>query len=633
MMKVKSTAAVRRFLVSRYRRWHGVARLAGHAGGRLLAGALLLNLVTGLLPISFVIWIGVMLGHVGSERKLSAVALAFGLAIGSFVLQQLLAPFQAAVGDVVARHVDGYCIQRLASAALVGTPLKTLERTQVSRRLSDARAGFDRQLPTPGEAVAGAIALVARYSQLLGAVVVVWVVLSPVVALIVATAALTVRFGQRGSLARFGALWLSLAPARQRAHYLRLVGASPAATKDIRVLGILPWYRQRHDRDTHGYLASLWSGRRRILMRPFLGYALAGLFGAAAALLLLAHWAGGGALPILRLSIAVQAIVIPIRFGVFFPESDVQTQYGLAGYEALGDFEAMAATAQDTVPQGELSVTARPRDAIRCENVVFRYGEDASPVLDGLNLTIPAGQATAIVGLNGAGKTTLVKLLTRLYDPESGRITVDGQDLRQYRPADWQRQIAVVFQDFIHYELDAAANIDPAGAGSGPDQARMIAQAAQRAGAAEVLGSLPHGLATVLSRQYPNGTDLSGGQWQRIALTRAFHAADRGASVLILDEPTAQFDVRAEVAFFDQFIEMTRGITSVIVSHRFSTVRRADQIIVLSGGQVVEQGDHDTLLAAGGEYARLFQLQARRFGTEESDESSEDTPAAAEVTS
>lgn len=620
-------ARARAFFAARHRRWMAVARLAGTADRRLLSGALGLNQLLGLLPIGFVIGIGVMLGrvpaaaHAGPGGNLGAVVISFAVAIGAFVLQQLLAPFQAALGEVLARQVDRSCVYRLAAAALVTAPVMTLEQTDVARRLADARAGFDRQLPTPGEAVAGAVALLARYTQLVAALLTVAVVFSPAVAVIVAVSALTVRFGQRGSLATFGALWQGLAAERQKHVYLRRAGASPAATKDIRVLGILPWYRQRHHDDTQAYLLTLWAGRRRILLRPFIGYALVGLAGAAAALLLLAHAAHGGGLSVLRLSIAIQAIVIPVRFGVFFPESDVQTQYGLQGYEALTDFEDMAAAGRDAVPVGDLAGPAAPRDAIRFEGVTFRYREGAPAVLNGLDLTIPAGRATAIVGLNGAGKTTLVKLLTRLYDPESGRITVDGEDLRGHRPQAWQRQVAVIFQDFVRYELDAAANVNPAGTG----EDEVIWRAAERAGAGDILRSLPDGPDTVLSRQYPGGVELSGGQWQRIALARAFHAAGQGASVLVLDEPTAQFDVRAEVAFFDQFIQVTQGVTTVIISHRFSTVRRADNIVVLADGRVAEQGNHESLLAAGGEYARLFRLQARRFADATAGEDEDET--------
>jgi ATP-binding cassette subfamily B protein len=233
-------------------------------------------------------------------------------------------------------------------------------------------------------------------------------------------------------------------------------------------------------------------------------------------------------------------------------------------------------------------------------------------VLRDLDLVIEAGRSTAIVGLNGAGKTTLVKLLAGLYRPTEGRITADGADLADQPYPAWQRNLAAIFQDFIRYELsfdeNVAIGVPEAVRGSAPPAA-----ATARAGAGEVRAALPSGGATVLSSSYPAGVDLSGGQWQRVALARVFHAVDHGASVLILDEPTAALDVRAEADFFDRVLDLSTGLTSVMISHRFSTVRRADHIVVLENGAVTQQGPHEALLAAEGRYAELFRLQAQRF--------------------
>jgi len=205
----------------------------------------------------------------------------------------------------------------------------------------------------------------------------------------------------------------------------------------------------------------------------------------------------------------------------------------------------------------------------------------------------------AIVGDNGAGKTTLVKLLARLYDPGEGRITVDGRDLRTLDPLAWRQRLAAVFQDFVHYELSAADNIG-FGAPQRLHDTEALRRAATRAGALDLIERLPSGWATVLSPGYAGGVDLSGGQWQRIALARALFAVEAGAGVLILDEPTAALDVRAEAELFDRFLSLTQGLTAIIVSHRFSTVRRADRIAVLAEGRIVEQGTHAELLALGG---------------------------------
>jgi ABC-type multidrug transport system fused ATPase/permease subunit len=238
-------------------------------------------------------------------------------------------------------------------------------------------------------------------------------------------------------------------------------------------------------------------------------------------------------------------------------------------------------------------------------------------VLDGFDLTIPAGRSLAIVGLNGAGKTTLAKLLCRMYDPTAGAVVVDGVDLREFDLGSWRSRIAAVFQDFVRYELSVRENVAPAGA-SDVD----VRDALEMARANDLAG-----LDVTLSRAYAGGTELSGGQWQRVALARALCAVRLGAGVVILDEPTAQLDVRGEVEIFDRLLAATRGCTTILISHRFSTVRHADRICVVEAGRVVELGTHDELISSGGRYKTMFELQASRFG--EPDEISLETEALA----
>ncbi len=492
-------------------------------------------------------------------------------------------------------------------------PVDLLEQSDVLDKMGDARRGLVEYSTTPGAAVAGLIALIARYAQLAGAVVIVGTIIKPLAALVITAAALVARFGERGAQTRYSLLRSRTAAARRKAYYILDTGSSLAAAKEIRLLGTLPWWRERGDRDSDSYLHPLWRARRRIRLAPFTVYSLVVLAGALAVLVMLRDTADRGGLSVPGLSLGLQAILIALRFGVYFPEADAQTQEGM---RALDSMLAIEQASPDRLRPGGRQAGQVPVCGIAFEKVSFSYPGSSRTVLRELDLEFPAGTSTAIVGLNGAGKTTLVKLLSRLYEPIGGRISVDGVGLDEFDARSWQRRLAVIYQDYVRYELDAAANIGLGAPGHLGDSA-ALERAIKGAGAAEVIATLPDGLATVLSSRYSGGVDLSGGQWQRIALARALFAVQAGASVLVLDEPTAQLDVRAEVAFFDRFLELTRGLTTVVISHRFSTVRRADRIVVLDGGRITEQGSHEELMTAGGQYAELFELQARRFADEE----------------
>jgi ATP-binding cassette, subfamily B, bacterial len=579
---------------------------------------MVLNLVIGVLPLGFVVGTSVAIGRVAGAGRLTwgGVLLAAGLAVAALLLQSVLSPFQAAFTELISRRVDGACGRRLMRAALTEAPFGLLEQPDVLDKMVDARRGLTEYPATPGAAVAGLIGLIARYAQLAGGVVITGLVLGPVAALVITAAALVARFGERGIQARYSLLASRSAAARRKAYYILDTGSSLAAAKEIRVLGTLPWWRERGDRDSGSYLRPLWRARRRIRLVPVTVFSLVVLAGTAAVLVMLRD-TGRGGLSVPGLSLALQAVLIVLRFGVYFPEADYQTLDGMRARDSMLEIERAAAQR----PPGRLRPGGRPAgqvpvSGIAFEKVSFAYPGSGRTVLRELDLEFPAGTSTAIVGLNGAGKTTLVKLLCGLYQPTSGRISVDGADLEEFDARSWQRRLAVIYQDYVRYELDAAANIG-LGTPDRMDDTAAMGRAIEWAGATGVIAALPDGLATVLSSRYSGGVDLSGGQWQRIALARALFAVQAGASVLVLDEPTAQLDARAEVAFFDRFLELTRGLTTVVISHRFSTVRRADRIAVLDGGQITERGSHEELMAAGGQYAELFKLQARRFVGEE----------------
>ncbi|HEX3872953.1 MAG TPA: ATP-binding cassette domain-containing protein, partial [Solirubrobacteraceae bacterium] len=252
-----------------------------------------------------------------------------------------------------------------------------------------------------------------------------------------------------------------------------------------------------------------------------------------------------------------------------------------------------------------------PRLSIRFEAVGLRY-PSGTHALDRIDLELPAGSSLGLVGLNGAGKTSLVSLLAGLRRPTAGRLLIDGTPLTRLDAGRWQRQVAVVYQDSTRFPFTAAQNVALA-LGDRPIDEPALHRAADRAGATALVARLPAGWDTILSPRYAGGHDLSGGQWQRIVLARALYAVESGARVLVLDEPTAQLDVRSEAAFYDRFLEITAGTTTIVISHRFSTVRRADRIAVLSDGRITELGDHDALIAAAGTYAEMFTIQSDRF--------------------
>ncbi|ERS86116.1 ABC transporter ATP-binding protein [Halomonas sp. PBN3] len=266
---------------------------------------------------------------------------------------------------------------------------------------------------------------------------------------------------------------------------------------------------------------------------------------------------------------------------------------------------------QPTPPDaGSLTAGAHPGDGIRFENVGFTYPGAERPALTGISLHLRPGQSLALVGANGSGKTTLIKLLTRLYAPSEGRILLDGSDLAEWDIRALRRRIGVIFQDFVRYQLKVGENLGAGDVAAFEDEARWQ-EAARRGLADDFIAEMPEGFHTQLGRWFKGGQELSGGQWQKIALSRAYMR--ESADILVLDEPTAAMDAAAEAAVFADFREHSHDKMTILISHRFSTVRAADQILVIDGGEILEQGDHASLMAANGRYARLFRLQAKGY--------------------
>jgi ABC-type multidrug transport system fused ATPase/permease subunit len=392
----------------------------------------------------------------------------------------------------------------------------------------------------------------------------------------------------------------------RRADYYRELALSGASAKEMRVLGLQGWLGERLSGEWTSRLAQDWKHRRKDALGGVAGAIAASLAG----LVIYGMLAGDAARGVITLG----ALIIYLRSaqaiaGWGLSNADYAIEYGAASVPALRKLEAMTAAA-DPVAQQALAADAPARE-IRFDNVSFAYAGGA-PVLRGLSLAVPAGSSLAIVGLNGAGKTTLVKLLARLYDPTDGAIRIDGVDLREVDPDAWRERVAAIFQDFLRFGLSARDNVGFGGLRLAGDET-ALARAAEKAGVLARIRALPKGWDTPLMRQFTDGADLSGGEWQRVALARAFMAVEAGAKLLILDEPTAALDVRAEAELYERFLELTRGLTTILISHRFSTVRRADRICVIEHGAVAELGSHAELMALCGRYAELFLLQSQRF--------------------
>jgi ATP-binding cassette, subfamily B, bacterial len=622
----------------RWRSRREILRLLPGGGPALVGGAVLAQLIAGLLPVGFVLATAQVIAGVpgavsGGVDSPAWVELRDHLIVASvlFFAIQLLLPVQAFLGELLRRRIDDQIRDRAMIDSFTGSGVAVLEDPESLDQAADSLQMMQVATWTPGAACAGFIALLSHYLQTLAAGVVIGVVYAWWAGAAVLLAGLVIRFGYRVGLSVFGRVFRTLQRVRRRRFYFRDLLFTSGAAKEIRIFGLLNW---AGDRYADAFMASslpVWRQRRRIFYGPYVLYTLTAFVLLSAALSAVARATAAGVLGVGAFMIVMQAALSSIRIGAFIAESDVQTEYGMNAHQAVRRFGELTREAADNDGGGTASVPDDvPIREIRFERVTFAYRVGAAPVLDELDLTIRAGSSLAVVGLNGAGKTTLVKLLARLYEPDSGRITADGIDIRSFDGALWQRKVAAIFQDFIHFDLPVRDNVGFGAADLLDDPERAdpaIRDALRRSGALDFVDALPRGLDTPLSRQYTDGTDLSGGQWQRVAIARALMAVERGARVLVLDEPTAALDARAEVAFFERFLDLTRGVTSIVISHRFSTVRRADRIAVLEHGRVVEEGTHAELLALNGRYAQLFTLQAARFVDDELPELPEEETA------
>lgn len=563
----------------------------------------LLLIVRGILPTALSVCFGWLVSAIA--RDVSATAPLIGVGT-SFILLVVLLPVHTMVSANLGDRVASHLYDRLTLAGVSPEGIGHLERAELANDLTVAR-DFDQGIMGPPLSISMDFLTGGLLDLVVGAIAAVvlfgfsWWAPPVVVAGWVAT----------HWLLRESGVWRDrntdeVRTAQRHADYSYRLAVDALPSKELRFFGLAGWVTERFI-STRTKLYELQYEATKLREKSLAG---------AITIVMLANglvfWAIGiaannGDLSTARVVVFVQAAigVSSIAFGGL--------NWALDG--ASAPVEALARLEPAMARAGALSTTSvssphpAPHDEapeIAFRSVRFAYGSEGERnVLDHLDLTIPAGRSLAIVGQNGAGKTTIAKLICRLYDPNDGHIDISGVPLTTLDADIWRTRVTAVFQDYVRFELSLRTNVAPLGA---PDD--VICAALADAGAE---GIADGDLDTVLSKGYAGGTDLSGGQWQRVAIARALCAVRMGADVVLLDEPTAQLDVRGETEIFERVLRATKGCTTILISHRFSTVRLADLICVVEGGRVIEQGTHDQLITLGGRYRTMFELQASRF--------------------
>ncbi|MGV3694769.1 MAG: ABC transporter ATP-binding protein [Paracoccus marcusii] len=574
-----------------------------------------LRLMRALMPVAM-LWVGkliidqvVALSAAGGPDTLAGwweSGLAHPL-IGLVALELALAIAQDVLGRLVA-YVDALLQEKL----VIDISIRLMDHAADLDLASFEDASFQDRLDRARRQTMGRIPLLNQLMQQMQDSVTVisfgvgLVVYNPWLVVLLALALIPSLMGEMHFNARTYALNHARAADRRERDYLRMIAATAETAKEVKIFSLSPWLRDRYlTLARRFYLENRVIQRRQLSVMAVLT-ALGTLAYYAAFLWIIARTLTG------QLSIGdltfLSGSFLRLRGLLEGLLSGFSSMAGQAMY--LDDlFDFFTARPAIASPADPLPVPVPIAQGFRFENVGFRYPGRDDWAIRGMTLELRAGETVALVGENGAGKTTIVKLLARLYDPDEGRITLDGRDLRDYDLDQLRGTVGVIFQDFVRYAVTAAENIAIGRIDARDDRPRIVT-AAERSLADQVIAKLPKGYDQMVGKRFARGLDLSGGEWQKLAIARAYM---RDAQLLVLDEPTAALDARAEYEVFLRFRDLTQGRTALLISHRFSSVRMADRIIVLEGGRVQDQGSHAELVDRPGRYKELFELQAQGY--------------------